>query len=206
MGFYKLKAGAHMSGSISDPDGKNTMQVFTARGPNNIVEDDRDLAAEFPEKFDRYDGPTPSRAMLRPGPTGTSTNEPRPPGPPTDRDRAEAQLMKAMTPDDRRKQAEWHRQQAESMEQEASEGERNMEIAKQQQEANAPPQSAQAEEDKAPDRSKAKSTKGGIPSDSELNQMTKDQLLEVAQQEEVDVKTHDTRSDILKALRTARRG
>lgn len=202
MPLFKLKAGSHVSGSVADKDGNNTMQMYSAKGPNNIVETDQDLAQIYPEKFEAYDGPAPEKQMM--GPRGPISNEPQPPGPPTDQDRAEAQLLKSMTPDDRRKQAEWHRQQAEAMEQEASEGERNLEMAKQQQQASRPEQSKTQKSEEISATTKSKTT--GIPADSELNQMTKEDLLEVAQREEVDVKTHDTRAEILKALRTARKG
>jgi hypothetical protein len=48
---YRLKAGSYATGSL------DKLVVYKAKGPNNIVESEENLAAEFPEKFELVDMP-----------------------------------------------------------------------------------------------------------------------------------------------------
>lgn len=212
MGFFLLKAGSHAGGTIGDKD--NPPRFYSAKDPlNNVVESDQDLAALYPEKFTYHEGAAPERGAtanpLSAYAVRGQEGDP-PPGPPTDQDRAAAAMAKPLTVADARKQAEWHRQQADNLDQSALESERLHAQSKESQQQKAPPAAKEEKSDTTKsdtvksDTPKSPAAKKSIPSDHELNQMSKDDLFDLADEHKLDVKSSATKPEIIHALKQGR--
>jgi hypothetical protein len=118
MALFKLKVGSHTSG-----DGPDT-KFYSAQDPlNNVVDDPKvDLATEYPEKFEKYEGAMPQMAV---GDRTKVYGEVSPPPPPSDADRRAAEtLWTPMTVTDMQARAKQLREWADTMEQRAQEAQR----------------------------------------------------------------------------------
>jgi hypothetical protein len=201
MAYYLLKVGSFAAGTVGDE--KNPYRQYQASDPaNNVIESDQDLAARFPSKFSYYDGPAPKNTggILNPGPNYVRGQEgDPPPGPPSEQDVAEAAMAKPLTVSDARKRADWHRQQAEMLDQQASDSERAYAQSQEQQKAQ------KGEPSEAAPKAQSAPTQEKIPPDHELESKTKDELLDLAEYHEVNVHKSANKPEIIKALKQARK-
>lgn len=179
--LYRLKAGSHSVG-----EGLKS-HVYNANDPkNNIIESEDNLAKFDPLKFERYEGEAPQRST-GPGEPG----EPPPPPPPTDADRAEALAMsQARTPLQKMELAERLRQQADALEDEASNEEKAAQKSRKAARA-----SQTADEDEGDDED---------DTEDDLKGLTVADLREKAKEEEIDLPADAKKADILRTIREAR--
>jgi hypothetical protein len=112
--FYKLKAGTHNTGISGDK--KNPPRDYRWNDPkNNVVESELPLDEIYPEKFDLHKGPPPRSMDTLPD----AYKPTKPPGPPTEADRAMAELASFRGPQDKKARAELLMKQARQLKQEA---------------------------------------------------------------------------------------
>lgn len=180
MPFFRLKAG---SAIVADPDDPKKDKVLKATDADAILESDRDLAKEEPQRYEWVEAPAgkPRRAF------STARREPAPPGPPSDEDRAQADLLKPRTAAEQKTLAERLRQQAEQLEQAAEENEKAQ-------------KQADKEFNKA-NRAAAKDEEAEAQSEgTDFESMKVAELKDFAESNEVDLEGAHTKADIVAKL------
>lgn len=204
MGLYRLKAGGFTQGRGDDAE--NPFRTFYSSDPNNnVVESDLDLAADDPEKFEVYKGPRPKYlggAGVRrsgtddPGSVSVSGSGPAP-GPTTAQAVADAVAMSgSLTADDMEKRAEELTRQAEILKKSAQQSRKaQQEGEKQAETSGGPPEGQKAAKQAA--EGKASPPKAG----ADFDNMTKDELVAFAEENEIEVKKSGKVDDIRAAVK-----
>lgn len=187
--LFRLKVGTHAEG--------NGLELATYRAAGmpgmpykpgqEIVASRINLAKWDPNKFEVYQGP------LRPAPQVSGVmeededeDEMLPPGPPTDFDRAAAAVFGGvLSPEQKRMRAEQLRQQADALEESADTDDEGGKAAQ------------------SRPRKAASATGGGEEDD--LDDKTVEELRDLAEGEEVELRSDMRKDEIKQAIRTARK-
>lgn len=211
--LFRLKQGSHISGGDFDEESGmvTPIQMVRAKDEWPIVEDTTDLAKRFPEKYEYYRGPVPSRNPM----TG-QYEEPASPPPPEDWDYSDAEALEALPPDKMMQRAEELEARAQEMRKAAQEAQKQAKKAQQeqqQQEEEDEEPAAQADEEEDPEaaaQEEEEATEDEEAAEEEetmeedLHGMTAKQLQELAKEEGVKVPKTAKKEDIIAAIEEAR--
>jgi type IV secretory pathway VirB10-like protein len=194
--FYKLKAGSFTVGNAPNAS------YYVASDPlRNVVESEFDLAAEFPEKFEEYKGPSGQRSPRARAPL------PPPPPPPGPAEFQEAEILSVRTAGEAQVRAQRLREMADQLEAiaKASAEEQGLEQQTSQhgQEAEEQRKGMEtAHEDQVEGQRQAQEA---LDEDIELTAMSDDSLKQRAEELELDVPENAGRNTIIEAIRAERK-
>lgn len=185
---FRLKAGSHTEGVGAG------QRVYKSNDPTNcIIETDQDLAAFDPNKFEPYIGPLKARGLRGAEITAGSGKDAPPPPTPDDFARAEAAARTSrtvpMSADTAKRRAEELRRQADELEQHAKQTEDALKESMEDEEE-------EEEEEKEP---------GEGDEEAQLEDLKVQELRDLAESEEIDLKGSTTKADIIKSIRQARK-
>lgn len=217
--LFRLKQGSHISGGdldrSVDPPIVTPIQMVRAKDEWPIVEDVTDLAARFPEKYEYYRGPLPSRNPM----TG-KYEDPAPPPPPDNWDYADAMAMEALPPDQMLERAEEMEARAQEMRKAAKQAQKDAKQAQKQQQqqqqeeedpeaASAPEEEEDTEaasdtEEEATMEEEAAPEEETMEEEEDLYGMTAKELQALAKEEGVKVSKTAKKEDIITAIEEAR--
>ena len=169
---FRLKHGSHITGTVS-PEGESTIERFSAKGSNNIVESDEDLAKTDPDKWERLDNDSYEGSIDR----FRSSN-------------------KNLDPNEARKRISELRQMARTLEDSLPDDEEES-TEKSKVKSTAPAQPNPPGEN--PEKAQTSPTTQPLPSN--LEAMSANDLKALATQRGIDLKGATSRTDIIKVLK-----
>ena len=204
--LYRLKAGTHHVGGL------NGRKIKAGRPGQDLLESDRNLALEEPDRWEKYDGPPPG------GEDGEHqfgiSGDTKSPGPPNDAAAALARMLKPRSNAEREALAAMLERQAEELrgankesDKNSGGGEMSPTTFPSEPEPNLQPLSraaliAAGEDVPAAPTVPSETSEGDEPED--LQSLNKGQLIEVAQREGVEVNDSMKKADILSAIEDKR--